>query len=275
MRTTFVVFPKITSFSNPKIKQLIKLRDQRQRTKTGVVIIDGVREVKAAIGAGVVIREVFVCPALYQGQTRDDVENGILKSLLSDKIPVFDVPREIFEKICFGDRAEGVLAVAEPRRQSISQVKSGKNAFFMVVESVEKPGNLGAILRTADAVGVDALFVSDPKVDVFNPNVIRASLGTVFGVSVVAESPENILDFLKRQKIKIAAATPAGNKIYTAADFREGCAIVLGSEKDGLSGFWLRAADEKVVIPMKGKADSLNTSVAGALLAYEVVRQRN
>lgn len=242
--------------------------------KTGVTIIDGIRELKAALDAGVVMKEAFVCPALYQGQGQGDVEQEILKSFAVQNIAVFEVTKDIFAKICFGDRNEGVLAVGCPQVKKIADLKAHKNSLFMVVEHVEKPGNLGAILRTVDASGIEALFASDAATDVFNPNVIRASLGTAFSVAVIPETPENILSFLKRHKIKIVAATPAGQKVFTTVDLRCGVAIAVGSEKDGLSDFWLNAADEKISIPMKGKADSLNTSVAAALIAYEALRQR-
>lgn len=242
--------------------------------KTGVTIIDGIRELKAALDAGVVMKEAFVCPVLYQSQGQGDVEQEILKSFAAQNIAVFEVTKDIFAKICFGDRNEGVLAVGCPQVKKIADLKAHKNSLFMVVEHVEKPGNLGAILRTVDAAGIEALFVSDAATDVFNPNVIRASLGTAFSVAVIPEKPENILSFLKRHKIKIVAATPAGQKVFTTVDLRCGVAIAVGSEKDGLSDIWLNAADEKISIPMKGKADSLNTSVAAALIAYEALRQR-
>lgn len=274
MQTKFSILPKITSFSNPKIKQLVKLRDRRERMKTGVTIIDGIRELKAALDAGVVMKEAFVCPALYQDQGQGDVEQSILKNLTAQNITVFEVPKDVFAKICFGDRADGVLAVGCPQVKKITDLKVNKNPLLMIVEHVEKPGNLGAILRTADAAGIEALFVSDTATDVFNPNVIRASLGTVFSVVVIPQTPENILSFLKSRKIKIVAATPAGQKAFTTVDLRCGVAIAVGSEKDGLSDFWLNAAEEKISIPMRGTADSLNTSVAAALIAYEALRQR-
>ncbi len=275
MYTHFQTLPKITSFSNPKIKELVKLRDRRERLKVGVSVIDGIREVKAAIDAGVLIKEAFVCPTLYQGQAQGDVESGILKDLKAQNVEVFEVTKDIFSKICFGDRAEGVLALGCPQLRMLADLKVKSIPLFMLVERVEKPGNLGAILRTVDAVGIDALLVSDQAVDVFNPNVIRASLGTVFSVAVIVETPEKILEFFKSKKVKVVAATPAAKKVYTAVDFCGGIAIAVGSEKDGLSDFWLNAADEKVVIPMKGKADSLNTSVSAALIAYEALRQRS
>ncbi len=275
MYTKFHNRPKITSFANPKIKEIVKLRDRKERNKIGVTLIDGIREVKAALDAGLGIKEVFVCPSLYQGQTQGDVENGILKNLTARKIEVVEVTKDIFAKICFGDRAEGVLAVGVVQTQKFSDLKIKKDPLFMLVEHVEKPGNLGAILRTCDAAGIDALFVSDITTDVFNPNVIRASLGTVFSVLVIPESPEKILEFFKSRKLKIVAATPSGKTVYTSVDFRVGSVIAVGSEKDGLSDFWLKAADEKISIPMKGQTDSLNTSVAAALVAYEALRQRD
>ena len=274
MQTKFQILPKITSFSNPKIKELVKLRDRRERMKTGVTMIDGIRELKTALDAGVVIKEAFVCPALYQGQAQGDVEQDILKNLAAQNIAVFEVTKDIFAKICFGDRVEGVLAVGCPLVKKLDDLKVNKNPLLMLIEHVEKPGNLGAILRTADAAGINALLICDATTDVFNPNVIRASLGTVFSIAVIPETPEIILGFLKKNKIKIIAATPAGQKVFTSIDLCCGVAIAIGSEKDGLSDFWLKAADEKISIPMKGKADSLNTSVAAALIAYEALRQR-
>lgn len=264
----------ITSFSNSKIKELVKLRDRRERVKTGLTLIEGIREVRAAINAGIVIKEIYLCPSLYEGLEQGHVENEILKVLAARKVDVVEVTKEIFAKVSFGDRSEGVLAIGFAQSRAITDLKLKKNPFFMLVESVEKPGNLGAILRTCDAAGADALFVCDAATDIFNPNVIRASLGTVFTVPVVSATTEEILGFVKSKNIKVVAATPAGKKSYTSVNFRDGIVIAVGSEKDGLSDVFLKAAEEKVFIPMKGQADSLNTSVAAALLAYEALRQR-
>jgi len=264
---------KITSFSNPKIKDVVKLRERRERTKTGLTVIDGIREVEAAIKAGVEVTDIFICPALYEGQIQGDVD-AIVQGVDFQKVEIFEVTKEIFGKICFGERSEGILVLVRAKVKTIKDLKVKKNPIFMLIESVEKPGNLGAILRTCDASGIDALLVCDPATDIYNPNVIRASLGTVFNVDVIAGSTEEIAGFLKSHKIKVVAATPAGKKNYTTLDFRVGVALAVGSEKDGLSKFWLEAADEKAFIPMKGQADSLNTSVAAALMAYEVLRQR-
>ena len=261
---------KITSFSNPKIKDVARLRERRERTKSGLTVIEGIREVAAAIKAGVEITEVFICPSLYEGQAQGDVE----KILEGSKAEVSEVSREVFEKICFGDRSEGILVLGRAKVKTFKDLKAKKNPLLMLIESVEKPGNLGAILRTCDAAGTDALLVCDPATDIYNPNVIRASLGTVFSVDVIAGSREDISAFFKNNRIRIVAATPSGNKNYTSLDFRAGTVLALGSEMNGLSEFWLKTADERAFIPMKGQADSLNTSVAAALMAYEAIRQR-
>ncbi|MCB9772455.1 MAG: RNA methyltransferase [Candidatus Omnitrophica bacterium] len=265
----------IASFSNPKIKELAKLRDHRERVKTGLTLIEGIREVRAAINAGISIKEMYICPSLYEGHEQGHVEDEILKGLVARKVDIVEVTKEVFAKVSFGDRSEGVLAIGSARALAIKDVELKKNPIFMLVEGVEKPGNLGAILRTCDAAGVDALFVCDAATDIFNPNVIRASLGTVFTVPVINATTEQVVEFFKSKNIKIVAATPAGKKSYTSVNLCGGIVIAVGSEKDGLSATFLKAAEEKVFIPMKGRADSLNTSVAAALLAYEALRQRS
>ncbi len=265
---------KITSPTNPKIKELVKLRDHRARTQSGLTLIDGIREVRASIEAGVPLTEVYICPELYEKQSRGNVADIILKPLNAKRIAICEVTEEVFEKIAFGDRLEGVIAVGKPQHKKLSDIKVTPKSFFMITEKIEKPGNLGAILRTCDAVGIDALFVSDPATDIFNPNVIRASVGTVFSMPIIQANAEEIQAFLQKSGVRIFATTPSAKTIYTSADFKGKIAIVVGSEKEGLSDFWFKAADEKIVIPMKGQADSLNTSVAAALVAYEALRQR-
>lgn len=265
---------KIVSPTNQKIKDVVKLRDRRGRTKAGLTVIEGIREVRSAIKAGALLQEVYLCPELIEGQSKANIQVEILKPLAARKVDVIEVAPEVFEKMSFGDRREGVLAVGEPLFTTLKDLKVPKQGLFLVIEHVEKPGNLGAILRTCDAVGIDALLVCDPATDIFNPNVIRASLGTVFQVPVVNLTNEEALAFLKQVGARIVAATPAGKKIYTAVDYQGTVAMAAGSEKDGLSDFWLKAADEKVSIPMKGEADSLNTSVAAAVICYEALRQR-
>lgn len=264
---------KITSSTNPRIKEIVRLREAKARRESGLTLVDGIREVSRAVEVGVEVQELYVCPELYEGQGQGNVEE-ILSRVSARRIPVYDVPDGIFQKISFGERAEGVLAVCRPKLAALGDIKKKKDYFFMIVEAVEKPGNLGAILRTCDAAGVDALLVSGRTTDIFNPNVIRASLGTVFTVPVVQADPKDIVTFLKKNQVKIFATTPDTSKIYTKSDLRGGVAIVVGSEKAGLSGFWLDHADVKISIPMKGKADSLNAAVTAAVVAYEAVRQR-
>ena len=264
---------KITSSTNPRIKELVKLREAKARRERGLTIVDGIREVSRAVEAGAAVKELYVCPELYEGQGQGNVAEVITK-VSSRKIPVYDISSEIFQKVAFGERAEGVLAVCQPKLSTLGDIKKKKDCLLMIVEAVEKPGNLGAILRTCDAAGVDALLVSGHSTDIFNPNVIRASLGTVFTVPVVQADPKDIVTFLKKNQVKIFATTPDTSKISTKSDLRGSVAIIVGSEKEGLSGFWLDHADVKISIPMKGKADSLNAAVTAAVVAYEAVRQR-
>lgn len=262
----------ITSFSNPKIKELAALRESRERKRTGLTIIEGLREIRAALTSQVSIEEIYLCPEML-GEKKNAAD-AILEKAAIGKAEVFQISRGLYEKICFGERGEGMLAVGKPEHKVFSHIKLSKNPLVMIIEAIEKPGNLGAIVRSCDASGIEALFVADPATDIYNPHVIRASLGTVFNVPVIVEDKQKILDFSNREKMKIVAATPSAKQEYFRYDFRKATAIAVGSEKEGLSDFWLKHAGEKVRIPMRGQADSLNASVSAAVLAYEALRQR-
>lgn len=238
------------------------------------MIVDGIREVSRAVDADLQIRELYICPDLYEGKASGSVSANILSKIDSRKVPVFEVSSGVYSKISFGDRDEGVLAVcAAPVLSQWPKTHPGEDLFF-VLEEIEKPGNLGAVLRTSDAVGAAGILLSGGDTDIFNPNVIRASLGAVFTVPVVQDTPENFLKFLKKNNITIVATSPDAGGAYTAVDFRKSCAIVMGSEHAGLGDFWLKNADVRVKIPMRGKIDSLNISVAAGVVAYEALRQR-
>jgi TrmH family RNA methyltransferase len=185
------------------------------------------------------------------------------------------VTAPVFEKISYRDNPDGWLAVFPTPRRTLADIRLGERPLIVVAESVEKPGNLGAMLRTADAAGVDAFLVSDPRADLYGPNVVRASRGTVFSVRVASGSSEEVFDFLKQHGIRVLAATPSATKPYTSEDLRGPVAIAVGTEDEGLTGFWLGRADSKVLIPMSGKVNSLNVSIATALIVYEAVRQRS
>ena len=260
---------KITSLINPRIKDIVRLRDRKAREKSGLTIVEGVREIQCAHAAGVKFKEIYLCRELLSAKEEKD-----WATIVSQKgTTVEETDRKVFEKISYGDRLEGALGVCVPPSLDLTKLKLRSSALIVVVEQAEKPGNLGAILRTCDAAGVDALIVCG-QTDIYNPNVIRASLGTVFAVPVAQAGNEKVLEYLKQNKISIGAATPAATSSYGDVDMRKSFAIVVGSEEEGLSNFWLTKADTKVKIPMRGKADSLNLSVSTAILIYEALRQR-
>lgn len=258
---------KITSLTNSKIKVLIKLRQKRERVSTGLTIVEGVKEVSCALEAGIQFTEFYICSSLLKN-------DGLKKEISASKGIVVEVTESVFEKISFGERKEGIVGVCHIPNKDITKSKLGKNSIFVVIENVEKPGNLGAILRSADAAGVAGVIVCNTQSDVYNPNVIRASLGTIFTVDVFQMSVTEVLSFLKDNNIQICAATPTGKTVYFDADFKKATAIVVGSEHDGVSDVFSKQADVKIQIPMNGKADSLNVSVSAAVILYETIRQR-
>ncbi len=255
---------EITSAQNPRIKQAVKLKNTKERKKTGLILIEGEKEISSAITAGIEIKVLFYAEELAKGEK---IKMGGNKTI--------QVSKNIFQKMAYRENPDGFLAIGVTKKIELSEIKLKENPLLVILESVEKPGNLGAILRSADAAGADAVIIADPKTDVYNPNVIRASLGTVFTNQVATVSNKEALAWLKEKGIKSFAATPSTNKLYTKVDFKNSSAIVIGTEDKGLSEEWLRAADEKIKIPMAGKIDSLNASVSAAIILFEAVRQRN
>ena len=264
---------EITSLQNPKIKNAVKLRKRKARDETGLFLIEGYRELMRANLANVEIVELFICPELFL-QTN---EKKLIEKI--DCESTFICTKSVFEKISYRDRPDGLLAVAKQKKLDLSflekEMKNFKNPFFLVAESIEKPGNLGSILRSSDGVKVDAVIVCDACTDIFNPNVVRSSVGTLFTQPVIETTTEKLIAFLKKEKIKIASATPHANEIYTEIDLTAPIAIIVGTEQYGLSDKWMTKCDIKMKIPMMGVADSLNVSAATTLLLYEVLRQRN
>jgi TrmH family RNA methyltransferase len=260
----------ITSLNNPKVKSLVRLRDRRAREESGLTVIDGTREISLALESGAKITELFVCRDFWQMQGEED----IVHKILTLKKPIYETTPAVFKKIAFGERQEGLLAVCQVPTYTFERLMDKKGSLYVVVDRVEKPGNLGAILRSCDAAGVDGVFVSDGKTDIYNPNVIRASIGTVFGLNILSAESQPIADFLNKQNIRIISAEPKARLTYSQIDWKGKVAIVVGSEQQGVSPFWHGQAGSRVRIPMLGKADSLNVSVATALLLYEAVRAR-
>lgn len=260
---------KITSERNEGVKRLVRLRDRRGRDERGLTLVEGVREVRQAMRAGWVIQQVYVC---CEGPYH--CPQDLLDELAAAGIGTLETSDMVFRKICYGERTEGVLAVVEQAARTLADLELSANPLVVVMESVEKPGNLGAVLRTCDGAGVEALLVCDERTDVYNPNIVRASLGAVFTVPVVVCSSREAAAFLTTKGIRSFAAVVQASGHYFEKDLSGPCAIVLGSEQDGLSDFWRRQATEQVRIPMRGQLDSLNVSVSAAIMVYEAVRQR-
>lgn len=265
----------ITSPQNPRVKNATRLRHGRHRQKQGRILIDGVRELNRAIAAGVVLQEVFVCERLCRGEQQQQ---------LLDKLPdcgaeILRVDKRLFEKLAFGHRGEGVLAVAETPSCALDDLALPEvplipgSPLIAVLEGVEKPGNVGAVLRSADAAGVSALIVADGGTDLYNPNAVRASLGTIFTVPLCAATAEETLDWLRRMDLAIVAARVDGSVSYTEIDYGRPTAIVFGSEAEGLSAVWSADDVTAVRLPMLGVAASLNVSVTAAVVFYEALRQ--
>ncbi len=259
----------ITSMHNPRVKRAIRLRDHRQRRKEGLILIDGVRELSRAIAAGVALREVFVCLELCRS-----AEARRLLEILPGSAERLDVNAAVFGKLAFGQRAEGLVGVAAVPDSRLEDLVLPVCPLVVVLEGVEKPGNVGAVLRSADGAGVSALVVADPRTDLFNPNTIRASLGTVFSLPVAESAPEDVLAWLGGRGLRIVAARVEGAVAYTEVDYRQPTAIILGSEAAGLSAVWSGEDVRPIRLPMLGVADSLNVSAAAAVLFYEALRQR-
>lgn len=258
----------IKSVQNGRVKDAVRLRDRRHREKQGRIVIDGTRELGRALVSGVRFVEVFFCPGLCS-----EAALAFLDSLPT-AVPLWETSGPVFEKLAFGERCEGVLGVAEPPCPTLLDVHLPTNGLVGVLESVEKPGNLGAVLRSADGAGVSALIAANPRTDLFNPNAIRASLGTIFRMPLCAAESGETLDWLVRQGLTVYAARVDGAVWYTEADFRRPSAIVLGNEAEGLSSVWSGPSVVPIRLPMLGMADSLNVSAAAAVLFYEARRQR-
>lgn len=260
--------PEITSRQNVRIKAAAKLRAARQRAKQGRFLIDGVREIERAIDEGLEVLEAFVCEAFCTSSAA-----RALVTRLADA-NCTEVTSEVFGKICFGERNDGVVVVAKTPVRTLDQLSLPTKPLVAVLEGLEKPGNVGAILRTADGAGVDAVIVAGGGTDLFNPNTIRASLGTVFASNVCTATVAETLEKLREWRLQIFATRPDAKPLYTEVDFRAGAAIVLGSEADGLSADWQQQDVRGVRLPMQGIADSLNVSATAAILFYEAQRQR-
>jgi TrmH family RNA methyltransferase len=262
--------PMLTSTANPRVAAAVALRDRRGRERAGLMLIDGAREVRRALDAGVEIAEAFVCEPLLAGPDA----RAALDRLGATGVPVRATSERVFGRIAFGERAEGMVAVARIPPLELDRLVLPARPLIVVVEAVEKPGNLGAVLRSADGAGVDALIAASPRTDLFNPNAIRASAGSIFSVPLAAAETSAVLAWLRAHGIRTIATRVGASTPYTEADLTGPVAVALGAETDGLTDAWSRPDVETVSIPMLGIADSLNVSVTAAILVYEARRQR-
>ena len=261
----------ITSAQNPKIKTLLELQEKsKARKREGLFVVEGQRELLHCIEAGYKTHTVFVCMDILS-------ENGLaeIADAVGDGCGIFEIPKHLYEKVAYRGSTEGVIAELKCRTHNLESLDLPENPVVVVLESVEKPGNLGAILRSADASGVDAVIVCDPLTDLYNPNLIRSSIGGIFTVPTATASSEETIKWLKDKGIKIYTAQLQDSEWYYDTDMTKGTAIVMGTEATGLTDVWRKAADAHIKIPMLGKLDSLNVSVSAAILMYEAVRQRN
>lgn len=252
----------INSLQNPKIKNLVKLKKSSERKNQGLFVVEGEREIKIALDSGHSVKEFYLCEDYNKNKENLKIEK------------VINLSKEVFDKASYRESPDGYLAVFSTFSSSLDNLNLYKKPLLIILDSIEKPGNLGAILRTADAAGVDAVVLTNPKIDIYNPNVIRASQGTVFSVPLVIARVDETKKYCQKNNIKIFATTPRTSYNYLDSDFSKPVAILLGSEEKGLNESWLNLADEKIKIDMKGKIDSLNLSVSAAIVVFEALRQR-
>lgn len=256
----------ISSTQNPKIKGLIALEKPRERRRQQLFVIEGKKEIGMALAANYKIGNIFFC--------EDIVSIHDLKSLGLPEIFHVRVTKEVFDKIAVRENSGGVVAVAEMKVHSLDQLVLSKNPLLLILEGVEKPGNLGAILRTADAAGVDAVIICDPQTDFYNPNVIRSSIGCIFTKQVAAATSEETIQWLKKNNISILCTYLEASKPYHEIDYKKPSSIVMGTESTGLTKVWTENSDANIIIPMSGKIDSMNVSTAAAVVVFEAKRQR-
>lgn len=259
----------ITSAQNAKIKDLLALQEKsKERRKKGLFVVEGRRELLHCIEAGYEPHTVFICTEILKQEELEEIAGKCDCNFI-------DLPQHLYDKVAYRGGTEGVIAEMHCKEMTLDSLKLKKNPLVVVLESVEKPGNLGAVLRSADASGVDAVIVCDPLTDMYNPNLIRSSIGAIFTVPVATASSEDTIAWLKTNGIKIYTAQLQDSEWYYDTDMKGGTAIVMGTEATGLTDVWRMAADAHIKIPMLGKLDSLNVSVSAAILMYEAIRQRN
>jgi TrmH family RNA methyltransferase len=262
---------QITSIQNQLIKDIFQLQEKsKARKKNGLFVIEGIREIEIAIKNDFEVYQLLICFDLFDA---DKLNN--LKRKLSNETDLIEISKEVYQKIAYRESTEGVIAVAKTKDHSLATIQLPENPLIVVLESLEKPGNIGAVLRTADAANIDAVFIADPKTDLYNPNIVRSSVGAVFTNKIVTAASTEIINYFKNSNIAIYSAILQEAVSYYSVDFKQGSAIVMGTEATGLSDIWREESKANIIIPMEGQIDSMNVSVAAAVLIFEAKRQRN
>jgi TrmH family RNA methyltransferase len=261
----------ISSAQNSLVKRILLLKDKsRERKKTGFFILEGKRELSLAVKAGYSIETLCYCDVLQ------DINQLETEIVLEPSIHRISFSLDVYKKVAYRDTTEGVIAIVNAKSHELSTLELKKEKpFILVAEAPEKPGNIGALLRTADAANLDAVLIANPKTDLYNPNIIRSSVGCVFSRSIAMGTTSEIITYLKEIDARIFCAALSASKNYTDVDYTGGTAIVVGTEASGLSEEWLSNSDQNIIIPMEGEIDSMNVSVSAAILIFEGKRQRN
>lgn len=258
---------QITSNQNSFIKHLVLLQDKaKARKQSGTFLIEGLREIELAVKGGYEIETVLFLPEL--------ISETEIKILTSQKVELIEISKEVYQKLAYRDTTEGIIAVAKTKSLQLTDLKLSKKPLILVAEGLEKPGNLGAVLRTADAANIDAVIIANPKSDLYNPNIVRSSVGCLFTRQIAVASSEDVIDFLKEKSINIYCATLQDSTQYHTQNYNEPTALVVGTEATGITEVWRKNSTQNINIPMQGVIDSMNVSVAAAILLFEAKRQR-
>ncbi|WP_396192986.1 TrmH family RNA methyltransferase [Flavobacterium sp.] len=258
---------QITSSQNPFIKSLVQLQEKaKSRKQSGTFLIEGKREIELAIKGNYELETVLFLPELISEEQ--------LSKLSKSQINLIEINKEVYQKLAYRDTTEGIIAVAKTKSLALQDLKLPENPLILVMESIEKPGNIGAMLRTCDAANIDAVIIANPKTDLYNPNIVRSSVGCLFTNQIATGSTEDVIQFLKEKNIAIFGATLQNSNFYHTQDYTIPTALVVGTEATGLTQAWRDAATQNVIIPMQGEIDSMNVSVASAILLFEAKRQR-
>jgi TrmH family RNA methyltransferase len=259
---------RIDSLQNPLIKHLVQLQTKsKTRKQTQTFLIEGLREISLALKGGYELETILFCP--------DIISENQVRNLNSEEIQLIEISTEVYQKLAYRDTTEGVLAVAKTKSLELNHISLPKNPLILVAESLEKPGNIGALLRTADAARIDAVLIANPKSDLYNPNIIRASVGCIFTNQIAVGTTTEIADYLRQNNITMYCATLQNSTPYHTEDYTKPTALIVGTEATGITDEFRNLADKNIIIPMQGEIDSMNVSVAASILIFEAKRQRN